>query len=202
MRALRFAAAILLIAGCALACRAGYMHAKAELAGVLIRRAWERSLQSGKAEAPWPSADLRPIARLRIPRLSYDEIILEGATPRTLAFGPAHMQSGAGFGEPGNVLLAGHRTSWFLPLERIAQSDTIQISWFDGRRRVVHERTYRVSLTRVVNATDFAMLAPTSEDALTLVTCYPFGRGAGSPQRYVVRALPVGTDGSSKNRPL
>src|SRR5882724_8575041 len=115
VKVLRFFAAMLLIAGGALTCRAGYMHAKAELAGVLIRRAWERSLQSGKAEAPWPSADLRPIARLQIPRLGYDEIVLEGATPRTLTFGPAHMLSGAGFGEPGNLLLAGHRTSWFLP---------------------------------------------------------------------------------------
>jgi len=191
VKVLRFFAAMLLIAGGALTCRAGYMHAKAELAGVLIRRAWERSLQSGKAEAPWPSADLRPIARLQIPRLGYDEIVLEGATPRTLTFGPAHMLSGAGLGEPGNLLLAGHRTSWFLPLERIAQCDTIQISWFDSRRRAVHERTYCVSLIRVVDATDFTMLAPTSEDALTLVTCYPFRIGAGSPQRYMVRALPV-----------
>jgi sortase (surface protein transpeptidase) len=36
-----------------------------------------------------------------------------------------------------------------------------------------------------------ALLAPTSEDALTLITCYPFGRGPRSPQRYVVRALPA-----------
>jgi sortase A len=129
---------------------------------------------------------------MQIPRMRYDEIVLEGATPRTLAFGPTRMLSGAGFGEPGNLLLAGHRTSWFLPLEGIARNDTIQISWFDRRRRAVHERTYRVSLIRVVDATDFTMLAPTSEDALTLVTCYPFGRGARSPQRYIVRALPAG----------
>jgi len=199
---LRFAAAILLIAGCALTCRAGYMHAKAELAGVLIRRAWEHSLVSGKAGAPWPSADLRPIARLQIPRLGYDEIVLEGATPRTLAFGPTHMLSGAEFGGPGNLLLAGHRTSWFLPLEEIAQNDMIYISWFDSRRRAVHERTYRVSLIRVVDATDFTMLAPTSEDVLTLVTCYPFGRRAGSPQRYMVRALPAGPGGSRANSNL
>jgi sortase A len=168
------------------------MHAKAKLAGVLIRRAWEQSLQSGKAQPPWPSADLRPIARLQIPRLGYDEIVLEGATASSLAFGPTHMLSGARFGEPGNLLLAGHRTSWFLPLERIAQNDLIYISWFDSRRRARYARTYRVSLIRVVEATDFTMLAPTSGDALTLLTCYPFGRGAGSPQRYMVRALPAG----------
>jgi sortase (surface protein transpeptidase) len=70
---------------------------------------------------------------MQIPRMRYDEIVLEGATPRTLAFGPTRMLSGAGFGEPGNLLLAGHRTSWFLPPEGIARNDTIQISWFDRR---------------------------------------------------------------------
>jgi sortase A len=145
------------------------------------RRAWEQSLQSGKAEPPWPSADLRPIARLQFP--GWATTRSEGATPRSLAFGPRHMLSGARFGGPGNLLLAGHRASWFLPLEQIMQNGVIQMSWFDSRRHAQYERTYRVSLIRVVDATDFAMLAPTSEDALTLVTCYPFGRGAGSPQR-------------------
>ena len=56
------------------------------------------------------------------PRLGYDQIVLEGATPRSLAFGPTHLLSGAGSGEPGNLLLAGHRTSWFLPLEQIMQN--------------------------------------------------------------------------------
>src|SRR5258708_2662037 len=43
VRALRFIAAILLIGGRALTCRAGYMHAKAKLAGALIRRSREQS---------------------------------------------------------------------------------------------------------------------------------------------------------------
>jgi sortase A len=127
MRALRFLAVMFLIGGGALTCRAGYVRAKAELAGTLIRRAWKHHLQSGKPEAPWPGADLRPIARLRIPRLGYDEIVLEGATPTTLAFGPTYMLNGAGFGEQGNLLLAGHRTKWFLPLQRIRRGDEIRV---------------------------------------------------------------------------
>ena len=100
MKALRILCALLFVGGASLTARALYMHAKAELAGVLIRRAWEQSLQSGESHAPWPWADTHPIARLRIPRLGYDEIVLEGATPRTLAFGPARLFSGARLGEP------------------------------------------------------------------------------------------------------
>jgi sortase A len=191
VRALRMLCVLFFISGASLTARALYLHAKAELAGVLIRRAWAQS-QSGKSHAPWPWADTHPIARLRIPRLGYDEIVLEGATPRTLAFGPARLFSGAGLGEPGNLVLAGHRTSWFLRLESAAHGDSIELEWFDPRMGGLQQRSYRVDTIRVVDPQDVTMLEPTSEDALTLVTCYPFGYGARSPQRYIVRAVPLG----------
>jgi sortase A len=189
----RILCALFLITGACLSGRALYMHAKAELAGILVRRAWEQSVQSGRTQAPWPRADTHPVARIRIPRLGYDEIVLEGASPRTLAFGPAHLLNGTGLGEPGNLVLAGHRTSWFRPLEGIAQGDSIQIQWFDGHRGGLHERTYTVNKISVVDPQDTALLAPTPEDELTLITCYPFGRGPRSPQRFIVRASPLGS---------
>jgi sortase A len=193
VKAARLVAALILVAGASLTARALYMHAKAELASVLIRRAWEQTLQSGRSHPPWSWADTYPIARLRIPHLGYDEIVLEGATPRTLAFGPARLLSGARLGEAGNLVLAGHRTSWFEPLKAIAQGDTIDLEWFDTRSGGLHQRTYTVTMIRVVEPQDVGLLAPTSEDALTLITCYPFGRGLGSPQRFIVRASPVGS---------
>src|SRR3954470_18211184 len=120
MKALRFVAALVLLSGACVTAGAAYLHVKAELAGILIHRAWADMLQTCHPRPPWPWADIRPVARLHIPRLGYDEIVLEGATPRTLAFGPARMFSGAQLGEPGNLLLAGHRTSWFRSLETIA----------------------------------------------------------------------------------
>jgi sortase A len=189
---MRVASLLILIAGMCLTGRAIYLHAKAQVAGMLIRRAWEQSIQSGQTRRPWPWADTHPVARIEIPRLGYDEIVLEGATPRTLAFGPARLVNGAGLGEPGNLVLAGHRTSWFLPLENIAAGDTIQIEWFDAQRHELRRRSYTVNTIRVVDPRNTTFLAPTSEDALTLVTCYPFGSGPSSPQRYMVRASPVG----------
>ena len=191
MKALRIFAILAVAAGSCLTGRALYLHAKAELAGVLIRRAWEETLRSGKAHAPWPWADTYPIARLEIPRLGYDEMVLEGATPRTLAFGPARLLDGAAPGEPGNLVLAGHRTSWFLPLKDIELGDSIKLEWFDSRSREARHRSYVVSEIRVVDPKDTALLQPTAEDALTLITCYPFGNRPTSPQRFIVRATPV-----------
>jgi sortase A len=199
VKALRVFCVLLLIPGVCFTARALYMHAKAELASVLVRRAWEQSVRTGESRAPWPWADTHPVARLRISRLGYDEIVLEGATPRTLAFGPARLFSGAALGEPGNLLLAGHRTSWFRPLENIAPGDRIAIDWFDPRGGGLHAKNYVVDLVRVVDPQDVTLLAPTSEDALTLVTCYPFGYGPRSPLRFIVRATPLGPSHAVEN---
>jgi len=191
VKSLRLVLAITLVAGVCLTGRALYLHAKAELAGVLIRRAWQQTTRQGESCPPWPWADTHPVARLRIPRLNYDEIVLEGATARTLAFGPARLLSAADFGEPGNLELAGHRDSWFKPLQALAFGDTIEIEWYDARHACLRRRTYTVNSITIVAPEDVSLLTPTSGDALTLITCYPFGRSPRSPQRYIVRALPL-----------
>ncbi len=191
MRAVKLLAILLVVVGGSLCARALYLHAKADLAGVLIRRAWEKSLESGQPHKPWPWADTHPVARLQIPRLGYDEVVLEGATPRTLAFGPAHMLSGADFGEPGNLILAGHRTSWFRSLEGIRDGDTILLDSYDAHRRAVRHQTFAVRFTSIIDPHDTALLAPTTDDALTLITCYPFWWAGSAPERFVVRATRV-----------
>ena len=199
MKPLRYFVALTLVAGACLTGRALYLHAKSDLAGVLIRRAWQVTARSGESRPPWPWADTHPVARLRIPRLGYDEIVLEGATPRTLAFGPARLLSGAALGEPGNLELAGHRTSWFEPLQGVALGDTIELEWYDARRACLRTRAYIVDDIRVVAPEDVSLLAPTSDDALTLVTCYPFRRSPRSPQRFMVRASPAGPSRSAQS---
>lgn len=191
MKSLRIGCAILLIAGACLLGRAAYLHAKAELAGILIARAWEKNIETGNPQRPWTWADTYPIARLRIPRMGYDEYVLEDASARNLAFGPARLLSGAAVGESGNLVIAGHRTSWFRPLEGIKPGDSVQLEWFDARSRSLRQRSYNVTAIRVVQPDDLALLAPTENDALTLITCYPFGPRPTSPQRFVVRATPA-----------
>ena len=191
MKPLRIFVALVLLAGASLTARAMYLHAKADLAGVLIHRAWDKTAADGQPHPPWPWADTYPVARLRIPRLGYDEVVLEGATPRTLAFGPARLFSGANLGEPGNVELAGHRTSWFRPLEGLEAKDEIQVQWFDARKHGLRERTYTVDDILIVAPEEVPSVTPPSSDALTLITCYPFGHSPRSPQRFVVLASPA-----------
>jgi len=190
MKILRVLVAIILLAGASLSSRAAYLHVKADLASLLIHRAWGARALRGETRSPWPWADTHPIARLQIPRLGYDEIVLEDANSRTLAFGPGRLLSAAAPGEPGNIVLAGHRTSWFKPLEGIKLGDAIELQWFDGRTQRLAQRTYTVQEINVVSPDDVRLLMPTLDDALTLITCYPFNYSARSPRRYVIRASP------------
>ena len=54
---------------------------------------------------------------------------LEGASLRAMAFGPVHMEQTAAPGERGNVVLAGHRNNWFLPLRDIAVGHRLELEW-------------------------------------------------------------------------
>jgi sortase A len=179
----------LLLAGSVLAIRDAYLQAKAALAAALIARAWAETLRSGREARPWPWADTHPVARLVIPALGYDELVLEGASARNLAFGPGRLSSSASPGEPGNVVIAGHRTSWFEPLRGAAVGQTVRLEWTEPRSRRLLSREYRIHALLIVSPTEAHYLAATEDDELTLVTCYPFGRGPTSPLRFVVRAV-------------
>jgi len=189
MREIRILCVVILVAGGALTARAAYIRVKADLAEVLIRRAWNENVRTGEARRPWRHADLHPVAKLRIPRLKYEEFVLDSAAPRTLAFGPGLVKNGTELGRRGNVAIAGHRTSWFRPLEKIERGDAIELEWYDAGTKSVRERTYRVQRIEVAEPGNVGLLRQTDEDVLTLITCYPFGYGAKSPQRFVVRAI-------------
>ena len=188
-RILSLTGSVLLFTGACLSARALYLRGKAALAKVLIRRAWDETVRTGRATPPWPWADTHPIGRLVIPSIGYDEVVLEGASPRNLAFGPARLMNAAGPGQPGNLVLAGHRTSWFLPLQDVRPGQEVVLEWREGAAGAPpRRRSYRVRETAVIDPRDVRFLQPTEEDCLTLITCYPFGRGPRSPWRYVVRA--------------
>jgi len=165
----------------------GWIIVKAQLAQVLLAKAWAETRAGATEARPWPWADTWPVARLEVPALGVDEIVLSGADGRTLAFAPGHLAGSALPGVPGNTVLAGHRDTHFRFLRELAPGDEIHLESPDG---AVH--AYRVVSTEVLDHRDARVLSPTVERTLTLITCYPFDAVApGGPLRYVVRAMGV-----------
>ena len=163
---------------------AGWIHAKACLAQHLIASAWDTARDGGPARRPWPWADMRPIARLQVPARHIELYVLDSATPRALAFGPAHVGGTASPGMPGNAVLVAHRDTHFAFLRELARDEVIEVETLRGKIT-----RYRVREVSVVDQSDARVLEAGDDERLTLITCYPFDAvQPGTRLRYVVIA--------------
>jgi sortase A len=126
------------------------------------------------------------IGEMRVPRLGLEAIFVQGDSPRILRRAVGHHISGTALpGEWGNVVLTGHRDSFFRPLRSVQPGDAIAIATPDG------EFEYKVKSTDVVPPSDVRVLEPSHENSLTLVTCFPFYYVGAAPKRFVVRVRQV-----------
>lgn len=168
-----------------------WIYAKARLAQYLLQRAWSRTLAGDVTTKPWPWADTWPVARLIVPTQHIDQIVLEGAYGRTLAFGPGHVESADSIQAASTVILTGHRDTHFRFLKRLQLNDVIELETVEGIRR-----RYRVKDRRILDSRRASIDTAQGQAQLVLVTCYPFDAiQTGGPLRYVVTALPE--DGTS-----
>jgi sortase A len=148
-----------------------------------------RSAAVGKVDVPSrhpPGTIGAAIAALSIPRVQLSSVVLHGSDARTLQRGPGHLEQTALPGEAGNIVIAGHRDSFFRPLRHIRLDDDIFLQTRDGQ---FHQ--YRVTTLRVVGPHEVSVIAPTTEEVLTLITCYPFWVLGHAPDRFIVRAARV-----------
>lgn len=174
------------LAGMSSLAYAAYIPAKAWLAQQLLVRAWQLSVEQGRPIRPWPWADTVPVARLRQRRLGIDQVVLDGASGRVLAFGPGHVSGTVRPGIPGNSVLSGHRDTHFSWLRELREGDRLTLETASGPRR------YGMASHAIVHESETALLGPEAGDRLQLLTCYPFdGLSAGTPYRYVVTFYPV-----------
>lgn len=174
---------------------AGWIHAKAAIAQVLLQRAWTASDNGRHSVRPWPWADMAPIARLSVPRLDKSFIVLDNDSGQALAFGPGWTPSSAVPATRGLSVISAHRDTQFAFLRELQRGDRIDIDAAAG------QRVYRVVAMRIVDSTNLRLANPDSADALILVTCYPFDAIVpGGSQRFVVEALPQGINGRFEHR--
>ena len=111
--------------------------------------------------------------------------IASSALLRGLARAVGLVRGSAHPGEVGNMVLAGHRDTFFRPLRTIKVNDRI--------RMVVPPNTYEyeVQSLRVVAPEETSVLDSKGVEELTLVTCYPFRFVGPAPDRFIVSATRV-----------
>jgi sortase A len=140
------------------------------------------------AGEPAPTMDDNLIGLLEIPRLGMSTPIVEGDDKQTLHGAVGHLPDTPRPWERGNSAIAAHRDGLFRPLKDIRIGDQVRVMTPRGEVR------YEVTKTRIVKPTDLSVLAATSEQTLTLITCYPFYYVGSAPKRFIVHAERVANE--------
>jgi LPXTG-site transpeptidase (sortase) family protein len=135
------------------------------------------------------------IGEIRIPRLGLKAIIAQGESPGVLRRAVGHLADTPLPGEWGNVVLAGHRDTFFRALKQIQAGDAITLNTQSGSLE------YLVEWSAIVGPGDVAVTQSTRRRSLTLITCHPFSYVGPAPERFVVRARETSRySGSNENR--
>jgi sortase A len=123
-----------------------------------------------------------PLARIVIPAIGVDRIVVEGVGVPELRKGPGHMSDTAIPGQLGNAVISGHRTTWGAPFNRIDElepGDQITVETMIGTH------TYEVVSSEVVWPSESWVTHQWEGAWLTLTTCTPEG---SSRHRLIVFA--------------
>ena len=163
--------------------QSAWIFVKAQLAQVLLERAFSQSIVSGQPVKAWGWADTWPVARIEIQRIQASAIVLHGSSGEALAFGPALLNETSRIGERGTAVISAHRDTHFAFLKDVVVGDRISITRDDG---LVF--TYRVTGTSVARF-DASGIDPHSDEyQLVLSTCWPLDAITPGPLRYLVHA--------------
>jgi sortase A len=193
MSRMQRAARVLLAIGVLLLGYAAYVVIDAKAYQAIEQRRFDRARADAAATpvvvvpgapatpAPAPTAG-STIGEIQIQRLGLTAMIVQGESARIFRRAVGHLAGTALPGESGNVVLAGHRDTFFRPLKDVRPGDAITVKTERG------DFEYVVETTAVVSPAAVDVLEPTGEHALTLITCFPFYYVGAAPDRFVVRA--------------
>ena len=109
---------------------------------------------------------------LEIPAIGLSQPLHEGVTLTAINRGPSHWPGTAMPGEVGNVVVAGHRTTYTKPfwaLNELERGDEL-IFTIDGERIV-----YVLDRTEIVYPTDIQIIDQSHARTATLFACHPRG---------------------------
>ena len=155
--------------GLAVMVHAAAIPASAVAGQALLEQAFSQRVEGHAKPAPWPGADVAPVARISVARLGVREVVLAGGSDRALAYGPTVVGAHAPGGSSPVVVMAAHRDTHFRFMRNLVVGDIVRVETTGGevtRYRVVSFETVRWDQFKVPVAPQHKLLA--------LATCYPF----------------------------
>ena len=165
--------------------------ADAAISAVLSKLSAKDPATAAPMAAP---AEGEPLGVIEIPRIGLQQFVVEGTGKPDLKKGPGHYVGTPLPGQAGNAAIAGHRTTYGAPFNRIDElvpGDAIYVTTAQGRFR------YEVMAPPAdrgiergpgwfsVRPSETDVIAATADNRLTLTACHP---KRSAQQRIVVQA--------------
>ncbi|MEX1177926.1 MAG: class E sortase [Nitriliruptor sp.] len=149
-------------------------------------------LEAGSVQE-WTSASRAagsPLTRIVIPAIDVSTLVVEGTSPAALRAGAGHYPDTPLPGEVGNVGIAGHRTTYGRPFNRVDELEPGDEIWLltpvGDHRYVVSEPDPDIGDNPwITTPDDWGVVAESDDAVLTLTSCHPKG---SAQQRIIVRA--------------
>ena len=159
--------------------------AAAEEQGVDLDAPVDEEAEPIQRRQPVPPAPARSsgIGIIDIPAIGAHYVFFEGVGLDVLEKGPGHYEGTPLPGEEGNAGIAGHRTTYLAPfnrLDELGEGDRIIVSYINGSRF-----TYEYAETHIVTPDRTDVLEYKFDNRLTLTACHPKYSAA---ERIVVAA--------------
>jgi sortase A len=135
-------------------------------------------------------AEGEPVGIIEIPKIGLERVIVQGVSKADLKKGPGHYPSTALPGQAGNAGIAGHRTTYGAPFNRIDElvpGDDIYVTTPQGRF------LYKVitapdsdAAPYIVKPTEVSVLEDKGDNRITLTACHP---EYSARERIIVNAV-------------
>lgn len=191
----QIAGRILFIGGGVIVAFTGARYVSGAVAQDRARREWEGRAAHAAMSLAWETStrvrvsqtvtDGGPVARLIIPKIGLDDIVLEGVGSGVLNGGPGHYPGSPLPGNRGNAIISAHRDRHFRRLGELAIGDTVRT---ESDSRIA---TWVITSRRVLDK-GAAALFPASVPVLTLTTCWPIEYLGSAPDRLILTARLAG----------
>jgi sortase A len=142
-----------------------------------------RPLVQSLSSVPVPTPGPEQAVRIQISAITIDAPVVQGDGWEQLKKGVAQHLGSPNPGQRGNIVLSAHNDVFgeiFRNLDRLKPGDTVIL--YTSQRAY----TYRVRNTRIVEPYQVEVMGPSSDQMLTLISCYPY---RVDNKRIVVTAL-------------
>ena len=123
-----------------------------------------------------------PFGTITIPSVDIEVTAYHGDSETEFRKGVGHYAGSFYPGQDGNILIAGHRNSFFRNFEYLEIGDTVNVDTTYGRFE------YTITEFKIIKGNDNSIAKDTTQEQLTMYTCYPFTYIGNAPERYVVIA--------------